>query len=224
MSVLDATKTKLLEAAGEEFALKGFEGATVREICIKAGVNQAGVNYHFGNKERLYVQAVIAAHHCRSQLPEQIECETSTPTEALRLYIYSFLKNVLDIQRDTKTWHSELMMREILHPTAACDALVKESIGPQFARLRHILGSICPEADNTRLDVIGFSVVGQCLHYKMANAICERLMTPERHAQLDLNYLADHITGFTLAALGLAAPLDQAGRPGSIVEPARSED
>lgn len=222
MSELDDTKSRLLEAAGEEFALKGFEGATIRSICDRAKVNLAGVNYHFRNKEQLYSEAVIAAHQFRGRIALELPLESLPPTEALRLYIYSFLKNVLEIQRDTKTWRSELMMREIFHPTEACDALVRQSIRPQFIRLRGILNRICPEADETRLDVMAFSIVGQCLHYKMANAICQRLMTTERYVQLDLDYLTDHITGFTLAALGLAAPLDEAGRPGGVIVEAAS--
>ena len=218
MSELDDTKSRLLDAAGEEFALKGFEGATIRAICDRAKVNLAGVNYYFRSKEQLYAEAVIAAHQCRSNIPAELPLESLNPTEALRLYIYSFLKNVLEIQRDTTTWRSELMMREIFHPTEACDALVRESIGPQFARLRGILQLICPDADDTRLHAIGFSIVGQCLHYKMASAIGQRLMSPERYAQLDLDYLADHIAGFTLAALGLAAPLDKAGRSSGLVD------
>ena len=60
----DTTKARLLEAAGEEFAEKGFEGATIRSIIERARANIAAVNYHFGDKERLYIQAVIEAHRC----------------------------------------------------------------------------------------------------------------------------------------------------------------
>ena len=62
--ILDPTKARLLDAAGQEFAEKGFEGATVRAICDRARVNLAAVNYHFGDKEMLYEQAVLEAHRC----------------------------------------------------------------------------------------------------------------------------------------------------------------
>ncbi|HPZ83759.1 MAG TPA: TetR family transcriptional regulator, partial [Thermogutta sp.] len=62
MSVeVDDTKSRLLTAAGELFAERGFEGATARQICERAGVNLAAINYHFKSKEQLYIEAVKAA-------------------------------------------------------------------------------------------------------------------------------------------------------------------
>ena len=49
------TKARIIEAAGQVFANKGFEAATIREICRLAQVNLAAINYHFGDKQRLYV-------------------------------------------------------------------------------------------------------------------------------------------------------------------------
>ena len=51
------TRRRLLAAAAEVFAEKGFWEATHAEICRKAKANTAAVNYHFGTKECLYVEA-----------------------------------------------------------------------------------------------------------------------------------------------------------------------
>lgn len=53
------TKTALLEAAREVFIERGYEGATVRAIAAKAGVDAAMVNHWFGGKENLFAKAVL---------------------------------------------------------------------------------------------------------------------------------------------------------------------
>lgn len=46
-------KEKILEAAEELFAEKGYEGTSVRDIANRAGVNIAMISYYFGSKEKL---------------------------------------------------------------------------------------------------------------------------------------------------------------------------
>src|SRR3954468_6586493 len=108
MAFPDLTKARLLEAAGEEFAEKGFECATVRSICQRAGANLAAVNYHFGDKERLYVEAALEAHRCGSTLIPDAVFQQGTPAEQLRRYIHHFLSNVVAI--DKVGWRHALML------------------------------------------------------------------------------------------------------------------
>ena len=61
----DDTATRVLNAAGLIFAEKGYKNATVREICRAARVNLASVNYHFRDKERLYIETVKRAAQLR---------------------------------------------------------------------------------------------------------------------------------------------------------------
>jgi TetR/AcrR family transcriptional regulator, regulator of cefoperazone and chloramphenicol sensitivity len=211
MAATDLTKSRLLDAAGEEFAAKGFDSATIRSICRRAEANLAAVNYHFGDKEQLYVAAVMEAHRCGMANPPETAGREGPPAEQLRRYIHYFLSNVVAMSQQKNRWHHALMLREMLAPTAASETLVREAIRPRFERLKEILRLACPEADDLRLEALGFSVVGQCLHYKMAGAIIERIIGAESYRALDLDYLTGHISGFCLAALGLAPPLNEAG-------------
>ncbi|MBL7663896.1 MAG: TetR/AcrR family transcriptional regulator [Bacteriovoracaceae bacterium] len=52
------TKEKILHAARTLFAIKGFDGASIREIAAEADVNIAAVNYHFTSKELLFMQVI----------------------------------------------------------------------------------------------------------------------------------------------------------------------
>jgi AcrR family transcriptional regulator len=49
---------RILTAAREEFALRGFEGATIRSIADRAGVHASLVMQHHGSKASLFATAV----------------------------------------------------------------------------------------------------------------------------------------------------------------------
>lgn len=56
-----STKNKILDAAEDLFAVKGFNGTSLREITSQAEVNLAAVNYHFGSKKEL-IKAVMSRY------------------------------------------------------------------------------------------------------------------------------------------------------------------
>ena len=64
-------------------------------------------------------------------------------------------------------------------PTRFSDVLVREVIRPRFELIRGLMSEICPQADDRRLNVLVFSIIGQCLHYKMARRVTERLIGDE---------------------------------------------
>ncbi len=206
----DLTKARLLEAAGEEFAEKGYELARVRKICDRAGVNLAAINYHFGAKEQLYMEVLREAHRCGLEQQEELVAAGLGPAQRLHLFIRHFLERVLAMNRP-EDWQHRVMLREMLAPTSFSEVLVREGIRPRFERLKSLMHEICPEANDRRLNALVFSVIGQCLHYKTARRITERLIGEEGYQALDLDYLSDHIASFCLAALGMGPTLNEAG-------------
>ena len=52
------TRQKILQAALDLFAEKGFEGASVRDIAARAGVIHGLIKYHFDSKDQLWKSAV----------------------------------------------------------------------------------------------------------------------------------------------------------------------
>ena len=54
MKKSDQTKDKILAAALDEFASKGFAGTRVDQIAQAAGVNKAMIYYHFAGKQDLF--------------------------------------------------------------------------------------------------------------------------------------------------------------------------
>ncbi len=121
----EETISRVISVATRMFALKGYEGASVKEVCREAKVNVAAVHYHFDSKENLY-RAVVEQFGRHSfdagirslQSPKSIE-EFRT---RLSVFLTEIIESVserpelaLTIVRDSQT-HPELM-REILKGT-----------------------------------------------------------------------------------------------------------
>src|SRR6185503_9976634 len=76
----ETSKQKILEAAETVFAEKGYDAASLQEICDLAGVTRGLPNYFFGSKENLYravldraftrAQDLIAFIHTQAQKPD----------------------------------------------------------------------------------------------------------------------------------------------------------
>ena len=202
---VDDTRHRLLEAAGEIFAEKGFQKATVREICDRAAANIAAVNYHFRDKDRLYVEVIQHAHHCGTEDPLPEWPPGTAPTVKLREYIRRMLTRMLDERRPA--WHAQLMIREMTEPTEACVALVESYLRPRYERLDEILTELVSlETSAADRHLIAFSIVGQCLHFKALRPIGPLLVGEAEYGTYDVTRLANHIAQFSLAALGHAKP------------------
>ena len=93
------------------------------------------------------------------------------------------------------------MLREVLHPTTACRELAEEYFRPHFEMLLGILAELLPAGTSTqRLRQFGFSIVGQCLFYRVSAGVVEMLTPAEELESFTIERLADHIAEFTLAA------------------------
>ena len=89
-------RERILLAAGREFAERGYEAATIRDICTAAGANVAAVNYYFGDKHRLYIESVKHAHEARLRQVPQPEWAPGTPAaQKLRDFVGSMLDRML---------------------------------------------------------------------------------------------------------------------------------
>lgn len=212
----DDTRHRLLQSAGTIFAEKGYDASSVREICQAAEANIAAVHYHFGEKRQLYVAAVREAQCCQAAAVPFPDWPADMPAEErLRQFIRTMFERMLDADRPR--WHLELMLRELAHPTEACEAVVEDYIRPMAENLRGILRDLLPaDMPEPQRWRIGFSIVGQVLFYYLNQPIIRLLIGPDAFAQLTVDDLAAHVTRFSLAALGYAAPVVAPGR--SVIE------
>jgi AcrR family transcriptional regulator len=209
MNLSDDPRQRLLAAAEAVFAEKGFKAASVRDIVRQAGANVAAVNYYFGDKERLYIETVKNSYlACTEGLPLPEWAPGTPPAQKLREFIRILVLRMLRPHAPTAT---QIMMREMAQPTAACAEWVREYIRPMADTLRAILAELEPATPDTDRWLIGFSIVGQCLFYRQNRPAIALLVGDEQFQRLDAERVAEHITRFTLAALGRAPAFRQNG-------------
>jgi AcrR family transcriptional regulator len=206
---IDDTRERLLEAAGQVFAREGFKGGSVRQITELAGANIAAVNYYFGDKERLYVEAVKAGCDAQSVRFPFPHWPPGTPARTRLVdFIHTMVRRLLDPA--SPPWKRQLMLRELAQPTPACAELVRDTIRPVADLLMGIVAELLPGVPERRRVLIAFSIIGQCLYYRVAAPVIGHLLGETESARaFDPPLLAEHITRFSLAALGLAEPYAQ---------------
>ena len=197
----EATRDKLLEAAGRAFAERGYAGATIRDICKEAGANVAAVNYYFKDKLALYTEVLHQVAQAknvdgvRAALEQQV-----SPEDALRDAVRARLRGLYGAKRPD--WHFRIAAREFAQPTPAMSQVIDTVMRPIYNRLCGVIGKMIgrpPEHEQTRL--CAHSVIGQMMHYILGGKVIHCLwpameMTPEQ-----VERVADHIADFSLAYL-----------------------
>ncbi|MGC2659220.1 MAG: CerR family C-terminal domain-containing protein [Bryobacteraceae bacterium] len=199
----DDTRSRLLQSAAAVFADRGYERATVRDICDRAKVNVALINYHFGDKLELYTEVLRMSVRHPDNLREvhDLFAQEDEPEELLRNFIHLMLHRMVK-RREGPNLHMRLMLHELAHPTPALARVVDEWVKPLHQQLYLVVGRIMDlPPDDQKTKLCTQSIIGQVIHYAHHSPIISRLwpelkMTPE---QQDL--VANHIADFSLAYL-----------------------
>lgn len=194
------TREKLLNAACEVFAKRGYRDATIADICKRAGVNVALVNYYFGDKAGLYVETWQYAFEkkcCGQNLPE---IEGLPPEEQLHLYVRSMLEHFLD--EGEQGQFTRLYLMELVNPTGLVHDIWHGLIEPKRRTLIQILCRLLnrQKVDETVL-FCELSIISQCRSLlTIRRQDLEYLLTRPLSKEL-VHRLADHIAHFSLAGI-----------------------
>ncbi|WP_249138595.1 TetR/AcrR family transcriptional regulator [Phycicoccus avicenniae] len=90
------TAVRIMVAAADAFAERGFSATTTRDIASRAGLSPAGVYVHFASKEVLLFELSRRGHLRARDLLVAAARDAADPTEALRAIIGGFSR-----------WHAE---------------------------------------------------------------------------------------------------------------------
>lgn len=194
------TKDALLAAAMEIFADKGFDAATVRDICSKAKANVAAVNYHYGGKDALYVAVLEEIFPREPLLPTTVS--TMTPEERLRTYVEALVNDIYGRGDGTITQHWSIFLREMAKPSENLDLIVQRQMQPRVDELRDIVASIL--GPDTLDHVLAFSssnIWALMLDHLLTKPILDRLTPKRPSVKGNAEVFVEHIVSFSMGGL-----------------------
>ncbi|OFX38706.1 MAG: hypothetical protein A2X08_13105 [Bacteroidetes bacterium GWA2_32_17] len=144
-TIKKSTEIKILEAAKEEFIIRGFDGARMQHIAEKAEINKALLHYYFRSKENLFKAIFINAFKefiPKIMLTFQSEISFS---EKIRLFINGYIdlltKNPhLPVFIINEMHRNPKLLPEIILSQGANPNLIIEIISKEFKKnnIKHI--------------------------------------------------------------------------------------
>ena len=202
-----STREHLLEVAGQVFAEKGFDRATGKEICRRAGENSAAINYHFGGIERLYAEVVREAHSrlvtldaLSAAVAGQADAETKLAA-VIELFIRALTGPA------SASWVIRVMGDEFVSPSAILEDLRQKEILPKANILRTLVAELMDlEPDHPAVARACISVLSPCFMLLVADRRTIKRAFPSLAIGSDnADELVAHFVRFAVAGIAAAA-------------------
>ena len=80
----EANRALIVEAAIDEFASRGFKGASMDAIAARTDTTRALINYYFGGKEKLYIAVLEHVYTGIREAESGLDLEHLSPRDAIR--------------------------------------------------------------------------------------------------------------------------------------------
>jgi AcrR family transcriptional regulator len=206
------TQLRILDAAEELFMQHGFEGASMRMLTAKAGVNLAAVNYHFGSKDAL-IEAVFhrrldAMNAERIAALDRLEQAAGgaplAPESVIRAFIGASLRMIEDARGGGRNF-IRLLGRAYTEPAKPIRALIGQMYGPAMERFKAAFVGALPELPKDELVWRMHFMFGTLAYTLAATDTVQLIAGAKPEDRYDARLLEDRLTAFMGA--GLLAPL-----------------
>lgn len=194
----DATKARILDAAGQLIAQNGWAQTTNKAIAKMAEADLAAINYHFEGRDGLYRAVLIEAH--AHYLNEDRLREIADSDVAAEDKLGILFETLIAKLHEKDVWHGKVFIREIFTPSPHLFNFFENEGARKFQIVRRIIASITGlnENDPKILPCI-FSVIAPCLILLMTGMPMPGPM--QALNQLPSKQLAQHFKVFSLAGL-----------------------
>ncbi|MDO8938622.1 MAG: CerR family C-terminal domain-containing protein [Methylicorpusculum sp.] len=195
------TRMRLLITASRIFAEKGFQETTIAEICEQAQSNIASVNYHFRDKESLYLESWRYAFQQDLALyPSDGGVASDAPAEQR---LAGRIRSLIARIAAENSHFFAIINKEMAQPTSLLPEILEKEINPQrqamIAQIKECLG---PKADDQDIHFCHASIIGQCFHLMQVKHMKKTYPERRHYPELEnpVSY-AEHVVLFSLAGI-----------------------
>ena len=200
------TRERILDEAEALFANKGYHAVSVREITREARCNLAAVNYHFGNKQNLYLEVFRSrwlprASRLHRNFRKSLKNNGNlSPNAVVRSLARAFLEGPMS--DDERMRHHKLIFGEFAQPTQAFDLVADQVLKPLFTNLMTDLKTAMPDTTRDKqMALNAFSILAMVLYFNLARPLITNFL--DGHDDVDFkDRLIDHIVEFSLNGIG----------------------
>ena len=200
---VDATRERLLEAAGRLFTERGYAGTSLRAVTAEAGVSVSAANYHFGSKQAL-LHAVCERHigwlnEERIDALDALEARFAPDIPPLEEILRAFFRPVLrarglEPRRDPR----EVAARLYADPPEISRELREKLFGPLSRRMREALAASFPGADPGQLGLAFEFAVGAMVHTAVSHLA---MLDPDADRGVHNEELVEQLTVYCAAGI-----------------------
>ncbi|MEM9065189.1 MAG: CerR family C-terminal domain-containing protein [Planctomycetota bacterium] len=174
--VESALKVRLIEAALDLFAKRGYRDTTLRDIADKAGVSHGSVRYHFGSKDALYEAALerFKPEAVGSFFPVIPDASQMTPEEAIALF-REFVQVLVTVK--ARIGESPKIAMFYVEGEGELGGppnpqFYRRVISPGHDALRRLISAIRPDiTDDETLEILTFNVIGQAIFLRVGHGV-----------------------------------------------------
>lgn len=167
------TREKIFRVALEEFATKGFNEVSTREITRKAGVNLSSIKYHFGDKEKLYRAVYDEPMREHKEKMQKIGLDDN---KSLEDNLRSLLFTMVEPLRESKEmeWCMTLHMRESIEKTGLVDDS-KDEFKKIMDNISSFIKKEIPKINEKTLIRLVFSIISQPIFMFIGKDLIDRI-------------------------------------------------
>ncbi len=207
------TQERILRAAERLFSEKGFDSTSIRDITAAADCNVAAVNYHFGGKDKLYVETFrrllidLRDRRINSMRRDMGAVEDPTLEYFLESFANSFLEPLVDGSRGRLLL--SFFANEMIGSHLPKGVFLEEFIRPLVQVTTEGLNRTGPPLDPQTARMCMMSIVGQLLHTLKALPYFTSTEGPHM-VPSDLGRHIQHVVRFSAAGIRACAAPEEA--------------